>query len=336
MDRSALWGGIASRFCPTLLAARELLLAVALTSVPLVASAGGLAVVTNQGGDSVSIVELIAVPSGAPARVRNVAVGHAPAGVAVDVTRRRAFVSNAEGRSVSVVDVASGRATLEQAVGAGPVGIAHDPVLRRVYVADWYRNSLWVLRDDDLGTVAEVAVGRAPAGVEVSADGTRVYVAERDDDAVAVVDAGSLAVVARHSVGSHPFGVRLAPDGAALWVSNVQSHDVSVIALEGGGGERRVGVGHRPYCVAFAAGRAFVSNQYGDSVSVIDAASLETLATLPLVTYPEGIDSDGTTVWVVSWMDEQMVGIDAKSLQRVATIPLGRNPRGFGRFVLAE
>lgn len=300
------------------------------------ASAGGLAVVTNQGGDSVSIVEFVALPAGAPARVRDVAVGHAPAGVAVDATTRRAFVSNAEGRSVSLVDLTTGVSVLEREVGAGPVGIAHDAVQRRVYVADWYRHSLWVLRDSDLAVLAEVPVGRAPAGVEVSADGTRVYVAERDDDAVAVVDAGSLVVVARHLVGSHPFGLRLAPDGRSLWVTNVQSHDVSVIALEGGGGERRVGVGHRPYCVAFAAGRAFVSNQYGDSVSVIDAGSLETLATLPVVTYPEGIDSDGRTVWVVSWMDEQMIGIDADTLARITAIPLGRNPRGFGRFVLAE
>ena len=311
-------------------------LAMAVYLSPGAALAGGKAVVTNQGGDSVSIVDLAKARRGDVAITQDVRVGHAPAGVAVDVARRRAFVSNAEGRSVSLVDVVAGRTLLEVEVGSGPVGIAHDAVLRRVYVADWYRNSLWVLRDDDLVVLAEVPVGKSPAGVEVSADGSRVYVAERDDDAVAVIDGVSLELVARHAVGSHPFGLRLAPDGRSLWVTNVQSHDVSVIALEGEGGERRVGVGHRPYCIAFAAGRAFVSNQYGDSVSVIDGESLQTLANLPVVTYPEGIDSDGKTIWVVSWMDEQMVGIDADTLLRTTVVPLGRNPRGFGRFVLAE
>lgn len=296
--------------------------------------AAGIAVVTNQGGDSVSLVDLAAAGPG-PRLLREVAVGLAPAGVAVDRGGYRAFVSNAEGRSVSVVDLRAKVQTLQREVGAGPVGIAHDPVRHRVYVADWYRNSLWVLADADLSTVAELPIGRAPAGVEVSADGSLVFVAERDDDTVAVVDAATLQVTTRHAVGSHPFGLRLAPDGATLWVTNVLSHDLSVIDLAKAA-IATVPVGHRPYCVAFAAGRAFVSNQYGDSVSVIDLGSLQTVTTLPLVTYPEGIDSDGKTVWVVSWMDELLLGIDAVSLQRTATVPLGRNPRGFGRFVLAE
>jgi YVTN family beta-propeller protein len=150
-----------------------------------------------------------------------------------------------------------------------------------------------------------------------------------------VVDSAGHQVITGYRVRRHTFGLVVAPDGASLWVTNVLSHDLSVIDLAKAA-VATVPVGHRPYCVAFAAGRAFVSNQYGDSVSVVDAGSLQTVATLPLVTYPEGIDSDGKTVWVVSWMDELLLGIDAVSLQRTATIPLGRNPRGFGRFVLAE
>ena len=125
-------------------------------------SAGSTAIVTNQGGDSVSIVELNKAPSGATAAVREVAVGRAPAGVAIDTRSRRAFITNAEGRSVSVVDIATGTVILEREIGAGPVGIAHDPVQGRVYVADWYRNALWVLQGSDLdarGRLAEWHLG---------------------------------------------------------------------------------------------------------------------------------------------------------------------------------
>jgi YVTN family beta-propeller protein len=64
--------------------------------------------------------------------------------------------------------------------------------------------------------------------------------------------------------------------------------------------------------------------------------SRQSVSTLPIVSYPEGIDSDGQSVWVVSWMDESLVGIDAVTLATTVSVPLGRNPRGFGRFVLAQ
>ncbi len=289
-----------------------------------------LAVITNQGSDDVALVGLGAFTL--QARVR---VGHAPAGVAVDTPGRRAFISNAEGRSVSVVDLVGGRLLATVELGAGPVGIAYDPGRQRVYVADWYRDSLWVLTDD-LRVLAEVNVGRAPAGVEVSADGRRIYVANRDSDSVSVVDSESLQQTTEVPVGSHPFGLRLAPDGLSLWVTNVQSHDVSVIDTQSGTVVATIGVGQRPYCVAFAAGRAFVSNQYSDSVSVIDTTHLRLEQTVAGIVYPEGIDSHGDEVLVVSWMDEELVALGASDLRIVRKVSLGTNPRGFGRFVLAE
>lgn len=314
-------------------AVRCLVVFLAVYAAPLTAAAADLAVITNQGSDSVSLVTVS--DAGPVGPTHTVAVGRAPAGVAVDRAGRRAFVTNAEGRSVSVVDLTRAQVLAERRMGEGPVGIAYDPVLRRVYVADWFRNSLWVLDDVHLEAIAELPLGRAPAGVEVSADGTRVFVAERDDDAVAEIDARDLRVLRRHMVGSHPFGLRLTPDGSALWVTNVLSHDVSVIALADAT-VHSVAVGHRPYCIAFAAGRAFVTNQYGDSVSVIDAATLAPVATWAGIAYPEGIDAVGGAVWIVSWMDEEMVGLDARTLKVVGRVALARNPRGFGRFLLAE
>jgi len=197
-----------------------------------------------------------------------------------------------------------------------------------------------LLSADDLSVQAEVPVGRAPAGVEFSDDGRRVYVANRDDNSVSVVAIEARRESERWPVGDHPFGLRLSPDGRQLWVTNVQSHDVTVLdtapIAAAGRTLATLPVGHRPYCVAFAAGRAFVTNQYGDSLSVIDATSRHTVATIPTGAYPEGIDALGDRVWVVSWMDEVLIALDARTLKVTARVPLGSNPRGFGRFVLAE
>lgn len=72
-----------------------------------------LAVVTEQGAHAVAMVDLSALSVR-----RQVAVGEAPAGVAVDVQRRRAYVSNAEGRSVSMIDVDHDSVLLTRTLGA--------------------------------------------------------------------------------------------------------------------------------------------------------------------------------------------------------------------------
>jgi YVTN family beta-propeller protein len=87
--------------------------------------------------------------------------------------------------------------------------------------------------------------------------------------------------------------------------------------------------------VAFddAGRRAFVTNQQGDSVSVIDLAALRVVATWPTAAYPEGIAFENGRLWVVSWMDDKVMILDAASGRELAQVPVGRNPRAFGAFL---
>ena len=94
-------------------------------------------------------------------------------------------------------------------------------------------------------------------------------------------------------------------------------------------------MGERPYAVAFAGGRAFVTNQYAGTVSVIDLATWQKITDLPTGEYPEGIASsaDGTSVYVANWFDNSLVRIDAASLQVVGEARTGDGPRAFGQFI---
>jgi YVTN family beta-propeller protein len=87
--------------------------------------------------------------------------------------------------------------------------------------------------------------------------------------------------------------------------------------------------------VAFSADgrRAFVSDQHGRSVSVIDLAVPAVVATWPVPEYPEGIATTGDRVLVVSWMDDLLALVDAASGRELARVSTGSNPRAFGRFV---
>ncbi len=78
-----------------------------------------LAYVTNQGDDSVSVVD-----TATGAVVQTVGVGAKPAGVAVASDGRHVYVTNPEGRSVSILERRDGRlsAVAEVPAGAGVVG----------------------------------------------------------------------------------------------------------------------------------------------------------------------------------------------------------------------
>jgi YVTN family beta-propeller protein len=317
-----------------------------LAALPLLAAAGPLAFITNQGSDSVSVVDV------ATARVvKEIAVGKAPAGIAVSAAAGRAYVTNPGDHSVSVIDLASLRLlrTLGPSAhepegasrfGRGSVGLAVSPNGRFVYLSDWFGGRLNLLDAFTLEPLTDVAVGVAPAGVTVSPDGRTVWVAVRDDDVVQALDAITLTPRARIAVGTHPFAVGVSPDGRWLLALNVVSHDVSVIDAARSAVIATLPVGQAPYDVTFTAdsARAFVTNQHGGTVSVIDlpaAGAPRVAATWAAGEYPEGIALAGDTLLVVSWMDDAVHLLDARTGQRRASVDVGRNPRGFGAMLWA-
>ena len=294
------------------------------------AQAQGLAYVTNQGDDTVSVVD---VSSGAV--VETLKVGSKPAGVAVAPGGSRIYVSNPEGHSVSVLERrgAGHVVVAEVPAGAGPLGIAVAPD-GRVFVADWYGDTVAVLDPASLRVAATVTVGQSPSGVATNPAGTRLYVANRDSNTVSVVDLASLQVLATVPVGRAPFGVT--HDGAGrVFVANVQSNDVSVLDAASYAELRRLPVGEFPYAVGVAPGRILVTNQHGGTVSVFDAQSYAALPDIAVGDYPEGIamSADGARAWVAVWMDNRLAEIDVAAGRVTRQIRVGDGPRAFGTFL---
>jgi YVTN family beta-propeller protein len=97
----------------------------------------------------------------------------------------------------------------------------------------------------------------------------------------------------------------------------------------------KVKVGKRPYAVALAKGLAFVTDQYEDTVSVFDVASLEPVARIPVNEYPEGIAAsrDGSHVYVANWETNTLSIIDTETLKVVGEVPVADGPRAFGAFI---
>jgi len=106
-------------------------------------------------------------------------------------------------------------------------------------------------------------------------------------------------------------------------------------AVRAGAVVATVKVERRPYAVALAGGRAFVTNQYTSTVSVIDLASMKSIKSIPVGDHPEGIAADpaGKYVYVACWFDNVLMRIDSDKLAVEGEAAVGDGPRAFGLFL---
>ncbi|MFD6318222.1 YVTN family beta-propeller repeat protein [Methylorubrum thiocyanatum] len=290
------------------------------------------ALVTAQLGNAVEVVDLASRKI-----LQSIPVPGAPAGIALSPDRKTAYVTRPEGHGVSVIDLAARKVTASLDLPGGPLGIGVNPKSGEVYVADWYGTRVFVLRPgaEGLTLEGEIATGQSPSGIAVTPDGATLLVANRESDSVSIIDVASRRETRRVAVGRHPFGLTLSADGATAYTANVVSNDVSAIDIAAGRETGRVATGQRPYVIALAAGKGFVTDQYSNTVTVFDPASLKRLAAIDVGDHPEGIAAtrDGGTVVVANWGDNSLSLIDPSTLTITGTVETGDGPRAFGDFL---
>ena len=127
-----------------------------------------------------------------------------------------AYITNEQGSSVSVVDIATNTIVATVPVGTFPFGVAVNSTGTRVCVARGGGDP--VVIDTTTNTVTTIPAGSA-TGVAINPAGTRVYVANAESHTLSVVDTATNTVVATISGFARPiaFGIFIA--GAASTAS---------------------------------------------------------------------------------------------------------------------
>lgn len=283
-------------------------------------------------------------------------VGSDPMGIAMAPNGLNAYIANYGSNTVSVfslVHPAASHVTIN--VGTNPRNIAVTPNGAKVYVTNFGSNSVSAI-DVSTNTVTQtVTVGAFPSGIAISPDGTKAYVTNSGDGTVSVITLAT-GIVSRTftlTSGAQPIGIAISPNGRFATITDYAFGHNQVYTIDLAtnvvGGQN---VGTSPYGIVFTpdSTKALITNFNSHTVSVLDVASNQVTATIPVGFNPTGIaiNPSGTSAYVAHDTGNKVSVIDLRTLvvtesramgfhSSVAITPNGaqawvatRYPGGFG------
>lgn len=260
----------------------------------------------------------------------------------------KAYVTNQNSNSVSVIDTATDKVITTLSVGFKPYFIAITPDGTKAYVTNYNSGSVSVIDALEDKVVDVITVGSKPYFIAVMPDGTKTYVVNSFSNSVSVIDTESDEVIGSIKVSDTPTFIVITSDGTRAYVVNSFSNAISVIDTTIDKVIETIAVGNKPYYMAITPDgrKAYVSNAgcnyftgsdsaslitrgtNSNTVSVIDLTTDMVIRTIPVGSKPYyvAITSDGTKAYVVNSFSNNVSVIDTITDTLITTIPVGNKP----------
>lgn len=296
--------------------------------------------VTNGGGNSVTVLDLVHMTTAA-----TVPVGVDPVDVAVNPVRDEVYVVNRGSGSVSVIDAVTNRVVGAIDVHRAPESISVDAKGDRAYVANAGSNNVSVLDLRKRREIAAVGVGEEPGVVRVSPEGGTLVVTNRQGGSATVVDAETLKVRAVFGGCPGATDAAILPDSSKAFVACTGGHQVMAVGLKrpesqdwsGQDPQERIDrllafldVGPKPAHLAMKpdGGEIFVSNFGGDTMSEIATNANNVGGAYTVGAAPLGgiVSADNSTLWVSNSGDNTVAAYSIDDGQLVNTVQVGDGP----------
>jgi YVTN family beta-propeller protein len=173
-----------------------------------------------------------------------IAVGHAPAGVAVHNEGALAFVAERDDNSVAVVSLPLRRVIGRIAVGRHPFALLLDAPRQRLYALNVQSDDVSVIDIAGLAVIATIPVGKAPYGAALALQGRLLYVSNQHDDSVSVIDAEQLRL--QHTLQGFGYPEGVAAEGERVYVVNWMDDSLSVLDAASGRALAQIATGKNP------------------------------------------------------------------------------------------
>lgn len=179
------------------------------THMVAVSNDGRTAYTANIPAGTVSVVDLAG-----GRKLRDIAVGGKPEGIALSIDGRTLWVADLESPRVQAFDTASFERLAEVATGEMPIRVAASPDGRWIVTSNVGSGSLTIIDAATRQRVRDVIVSGAREAGQVtilfSSDGRRLYAAETGRDTVAEIDLASGRVLRRLPAGKNGDGLAIA------------------------------------------------------------------------------------------------------------------------------
>jgi YVTN family beta-propeller protein len=243
----------------------------------------------------------------------------------VNAATGRAYVANADDGTISVLDGGTDEVLATVPVGSHPYSIAANPATGKVYVTHTFGNQLSIL-DGATNTVTDLKTGSADL-IAIDPKAGTIYLLGYGG-AVTLLDGASHRLSVRPA-GDHAWGLTLNAVTGTVYVTRIESADLA--ALNGSSSAPAIlPAGAIPCAIAINSktNALYVANYGDNTVTVIEASTGRTAATVPVGDRPKSIayDAECNLVYVANTLGNSVTVIDAASNSVLATIPAGKSP----------
>jgi YVTN family beta-propeller protein len=267
--------------------------------------------------------------------LKTLPVGKTPREVALSPDGRRAYVSNQEGLSVTVIDLEkmAVAGTISDPNLKGPDGGLVSRDGKKFYVVAMERDSLFVVATDTLKVTTEIPLKLSvPRRVTYSPDGRKIYVTANKTDEIVVMDAATEKITNRIPVGGEPRGgLAFTPDGKRFVAGAVEDDTLYYVDAATEKVTRILGTPVSPQRVVFnPAGTAFVLCRSGSVFAIQNLDKHDKNVVIPIGLAPWGLDisGDGKYVFASNNVDDTISIIDSTTLKVVNTVRVDHDPNG--------
>jgi len=244
-----------------------------------------------------------------------------------DTGGKIAYLLENEGKSVTFMNMASGRITDSVETGTTLGGICISPDGRYLYVSR-VGDKIAVINIPGKDEITGIIVKANPINLILSSDGKAIFTVNRKADCVSVIEISSQMVQGHIEAGKEPVDAVATKD--KLYIANYSSKDITVIDLKDNSKKiKDIPLEGKPVAMAFnpSVQKIYVANDGYEAVSVIDTGTdlLKTNINAPAFTRDIAVSPDGKFVYAAIAESRSILIIDPVKDEKISEIVIDEN-----------
>jgi YVTN family beta-propeller protein len=220
----------------------------------------------------------------------------------LDEKRRRIYVANEEGSSLSIIDIDQNIIVHEVPTGAEPEGVFLGEDGKTLYVTSEVGDLIHLVDAEGGHVTQDVVVGTRPRRFAATPDGKELWVTAELSGEVYIIDRANFAVSGKieflppgmRKTDVTPVGLVMTKDGKTAYVTLGHAAHVAVVDVPSRKIQAYILVGKRSWGITLSRdeARLFVANGFGDDITVIDTKSRKPIVSIPVGRIPWGVIID--------------------------------------------